>query len=39
MHHYKVEKALGFNRNFVEQGFEIIGERTQRQIKNFQYIV
>jgi hypothetical protein len=39
MQHYKVEQAFGFNRHFVEQGFEIMGERTERQIKNFQYIV
>ena len=26
MRHYKVEKVFGFDRHFVEQGFEIVSE-------------
>ena len=28
MRHYKVDKVFGFDKHFIEQGFEIMGERT-----------
>ncbi|MBW1908020.1 MAG: PIN domain-containing protein [Deltaproteobacteria bacterium] len=28
MRHYKVEKVFGFDRHFVEQGFEIVSEES-----------